>query len=178
MKSEIKTKVGILYKKYCAAVVLFTFCGICGWIYETALTSYLWGRFAERGFLHIPVLPIYGVFAFLMLPLFKKHNGWLTVFFGGMVITTALEFISSYIIEWTIHEKLWSYSSWDFNFQGRISLYSTLIFGVLSVILIKLVYPLVRRIYNNAPAVTIYFMGTLFTVTIIFDFFYTILSKK
>ena len=66
------------YKKICTYIIEFTLCGICGWIYETALTSYLWGEFAERGFLHIPVLPIYGVFAFILIPDFlisvKRHK--------------------------------------------------------------------------------------------------------
>lgn len=178
MNGISENKAAELYKKYCAAAVLFTLCGVCGWIYETALTSYLWGRFAERGFLHIPVLPIYGVFAFLLLPIFKKHNGWLTVFFGGMILTTALEFVSSYILEWTIHEKLWSYASWDFNFQGRISLYSSLIFGVLCIILIKLVYPLVKKMYAKASSWIMYLLGSFFTLAIIFDFIYTMFFKK
>ena len=139
------------YSLFCAAAVLFTICGICGWIYETAVTSYLWGRFADRGYLHIPVLPIYGVFSFIMLPIFKKHNGIFTVFFGGMAITTALEFICSYIIEWILGEELWSYRSWDFNFEGRISLYSSLAFGLMSVILIKGALPLVKKFYEKAP---------------------------
>lgn len=170
----MKTKI----KKTCAAVILFTFCGMCGWIYETAVTSYLWGRFAERGFLHIPVLPIYGVFAFLMLPLFRKHNGWLTVFLGGMVFTTVLEYAASYLIEWTLGEKLWSYNSWDFNYEGRISLYSSLIFGVLSVILIKLVYPAVRKMYKKSPSWIIYSLGSVFAGLIAFDFVWVLIYGK
>ena len=92
------------YKKICTYIIEFTVCGICGWIYETALTSYLWEEFAERGFLHIPVLPIYGVFAFILLPLFRKHNGFLTVFTVSMIITTALELASAYLIEAVLHE--------------------------------------------------------------------------
>lgn len=160
------------YGFFCAAVVLFTICGICGWIYETAVTSYLWGRFADRGYLHIPVLPIYGVFSFILLPIFKKHNGFFTVFLGGMAITTILEFISSYIIEWVLGESLWSYKSWDFNYDGRISLYSSIAFGIMSVILIKLAYPLVKKIYEKSPKTTIA-MGTIFAVIIIADFIFT-----
>lgn len=168
--SDIKSMAAEFYRKYCAAAVLFTVCGMCGWIYETALTSYVWGRFAQRGFLHIPVLPIYGVFAFLMIPLFKKHNGWLTVFLGGTLLTTLLELIASYIIDWVLGKKLWSYLSWDFNFQGRISLYSSLIFGIMSVILIKLAYPLVKKLNQKAPASVMYFLGTSLTIIIMIDF--------
>lgn len=166
-----------IYKKFCLAAILFTICGISGWIYETALTSYLWGQFAERGFLHIPVLPIYGVFAFILIPVFKKHNGFFTVFFGGMAIATFLELISSYIIEAVIHEQLWSYRTWDFNFQGRISLYSSLIFGVLSVILIKVVYPAVKKINRCVPKKAIIVIGTCCTLIICGDFIYTLSCK-
>lgn len=165
-------------KKLSAAIVLFTFCGMCGWIYETAVTSYLWGHFAERGFLHIPVLPIYGVFAFLMIPIFRKHNGFFTVFLGGMAFTTALEFISSYIIEWVLGKGLWSYKSWDFNYDGRISLYSSLVFGLFSVILIKLALPLVRRLYEKAPSWVLYALGGFFALSIILDFIYVIMYGK
>ena len=165
-------------KKVSAAVILFTFCGMCGWIYETAVTSYLWGRFAERGFLHIPVLPIYGVFAFLMLPLFRKHKGWLTVFLGGMAFTTALEFVCSYLIEWVFGEGLWSYSNWDFNYDGRISLYSSLVFGVFSVILIRLAYPAVKKMYEKAPSWILYTIGTIFAAAIISDFIYVVMYGK
>ncbi len=161
------------YSLFCAAAVLFTICGICGWIYETAVTSYLWGRFADRGYLHIPVLPIYGVFSFIMLPVFKKHNGFFTVFLGGMAITTALEFISSYIIEWILGKNLWSYSSWDFNFDGRISLYSSLAFGLMSVILIKVAFPTVKKFYKEAPGWVVILCGTVCYFSIIIDFIYT-----
>lgn len=162
------------YSLFCAAAVLFTICGICGWIYETAVTSYLWGRFADRGYLHIPVLPIYGVFSFIMLPIFKKHNGFFTVFFGGMAITTVLEFVSSYIIEFVLGKNLWSYKSWDFNFEGRISLYSSIAFGFMSVILIKAAFPIVRSFYKNSPDWVVILCGTTCYLAIIFDFIYTI----
>ncbi|MGN0613040.1 MAG: putative ABC transporter permease [Porcipelethomonas sp.] len=161
------------YSIFCAAVILFTICGFCGWVYEISVTSYLFGHFVNRGFLHIPVLPIYGVFSFVMLPVFRKYNGILTVFFGGMAITTALEFVSSYIIEWVLGEGLWSYSSWDFNLDGRISLYSSLAFGAMSVILIKIAYPLVKKLHEKAPCWIVNTLGTLFAAVIILDFVFT-----
>lgn len=166
------------YPKICRYIIEFTICGLCGWIYETILTSYLWGKFAERGFLHIPVLPIYGFFAFILLPIFKKHNGFFTVFFGSIAITTTLELISAYIIEAIIHERLWSYRSWDFNFfDGRISLYSSLIFGVLSLILIKGVHPLVNKMSEKYSSKTISIMGSICWITIVIDFVITVIQK-
>lgn len=169
---EEKKRSSLIFTQICAGILLFTLCGFAGWVYETALTSYLWGEFAERGFLHVPILPIYGVFAFIMLPVFRKHNGWVTVFFGGMLITTVLELISSYIIEAVLHRQLWSYSSWDFNFQGRISLYSSLVFGVMSLLLIKGAYPLVRKFKERVSDKVVRIMGMSCAVVIVSDFIY------
>jgi len=162
------------YKKLCTYIIEFTLCGICGWIYETILTSYLWGRFADRGFLHIPVLPIYGVFAFILIPIFKKHNGFFTVFIGSTLITTVLELISAYAIEAVLHERLWSYRSWDFNFfDGRISLYSSLMFGVLSLILIKAVHPMVQRLSEKSSSKKINIIGSICWISVLIDFVIT-----
>lgn len=163
------------YSLVCAAVILFAVCGFCGWIYEVIVTSAIHGHFVNRGFLHIPILPIYGVFSFIMIPLFKKHNGIVTVFFGGMAITTILEFLASYIIEWILGKSLWSYKTWDFNYDGRISLYSSLVFGLMSVILIKAAYPLVKKLYEKCHAAFIIIIGSCLAAAIIIDFIYTCL---
>ena len=93
-----------------------------------------------------------------------------------MAVTTAGELISSYIIEAVIHEKLWTYSMWRFNFQGRIALYSSLMFGALSVLLVKAVHPLMRYITGKLPkaaAVT----GVICAVVITGDLILTIKEK-
>ncbi len=174
-----ETKKKISYSLICKYIIEFTTCGICGWIYETILTSYLWGEFAKRGFLHIPVLPIYGVFSFLLIPVFKKRNKFYEVFIGSILITTVLELISAYVIEAVIHQKLWSYSSWDFNFfGGRISLYSSLIFGFLSLFLIKAVHPGVQKFCKKVSEKTVCITGSICWITIVTDFIITVACMK
>ena len=129
----------------------FTVCGFVGWLYEVAVMYVMWHQFCNRGFLHIPVLPIYGFFALILLFIFRKKNGFLFVFLVSMAVTTAGELISSYIIEAVIGEQLWTYDMWKFNFQGRIALYSSLMFGGLSVLLVKAVHPLMRLFHRKAP---------------------------
>ena len=90
-----------------------------------------------------------------------------------MAVTTAGELISSYIIEAVIHKQLWTYHMWHFNFQGRIALYSSLMFGVLSVLLVKAVHPLMRYFYKKAPKLSTAF-GIICTVMILTDFTLTI----
>lgn len=132
----------------------FTVCGLIGWGYEVTLMYLMWHQFVNRGFLHIPILPIYGFFALILLLIFRKHNNIFFVFFVSMAVTTAGELISSYIIEAVLHEQLWTYKMWRFNFQGRIALYSSLMFGGLSVLLVKAVHPMMRYFYRKLPKVS------------------------
>lgn len=174
---SVQRTASYVFTKVCTAAVLFTVCGVAGWVYETALTSYLWGRYAERGFLHIPVLPVYGVFAFLLLLIFRKCSKWFVIFGGGMIVSTVLELVSSYIIEAVIHEKLWNYSSWNFNFQGRISLYSSLIFGAMSVLLLKAVYPAVKKFRKKTSEKVVRTIGICCIAVISLDYIYTFTQK-
>ncbi len=45
-------------------IMVFTVSSFLGWLYETVLTSVRWETFAERGFLQLPICPIYGVGAY------------------------------------------------------------------------------------------------------------------
>ncbi len=129
----------------------FAVCGFVGWLYEVTVMYVMYHQYEQRGYLHLPVLPIYGFFGLVLLLIFRKHNNIFLVFFVSMAITTAGELIASYVIEAVLHEQLWSYHMWRFNFQGRIALYSSLMFGGLSVLLVKAVHPVIRLIHKYQP---------------------------
>lgn len=136
-------------KKISALIIEFVLYSFIGWVYETVLTSIAWGRFADRGLLHLPICPIYGFCAMILLLIFHRIKSAPVVFVLGTVLTTAAELAASYILERFIDEPLWDYSHWALNFQGRISLGSSLIFGVLCVILIKLLHPAAVHIMDR-----------------------------
>lgn len=160
----------------CSYFAEFTVCGFFGWLYEVAVMYAMWHQFDNRGFLHIPVLPIYGFFAMILLLIFRRKNGLFYVFFVSMAVTTAGELISSYIIEWVLHEQLWTYEMWRFNFQGRIALYSSLMFGGLSVLLVKAVHPLMRLFHKKAPK-TSAALGMLCLLMILTDLVITLKER-
>lgn len=124
-----------------AAVVEFVFYSFIGWTYETVITSISWGRFADRGWLHLPICPIYGFCAFFLLLLLGRLKGILPIFLSGTAVTTAAELAASYLLEIFTDERLWDYYDWKFNFDGRVSLFSSLIFGAMCVLLIKVLHP-------------------------------------
>lgn len=173
MADSDNTKKSVSFPLISSYAAEFAVCGFVGWVYEITLMYIMWHQYVHRGFLHIPVLPIYGFFALILLLIFRKHRNTLFVFFVSMAVTTAGELISSYIIEAVIHKQLWTYHMWHFNFQGRIALYSSLMFGVLSVLLVKAVHPLMRYFYKKAPKLSTAF-GIICTVMILTDFTLTI----
>lgn len=133
-----------------ALVLEFTAYSFIGWLYETILTSAVWGRFAERGWLHLPICPIYGFCAMALLLIFRRIKSPALIFVVGTAVTTAAELATSYIVWELADSRLWDYDNWAFNFQGRIALGSSLIFGVLCLLLAKVLHPAAEYLFDKA----------------------------
>ena len=130
--------------KFWSVLLEFTVYGIMGWLYEAIATLITCDVFENRGFLHMPVLPIYGFFAFGIIILFNgKSYGVIKTFFMSMVIVTALEYLTGMGIEIVLGKTLWNYSDWFCNIHGRVALLSSIIFGVCCVLLLKVMHPMI-----------------------------------
>ena len=119
----------------------YVYC-IFGWCFETTYVSvFCEHRFVNRGFLFGPWLPLYGSGAMVILlsTLPVKDNIWLTALVG-MAASTALEYVTGVTMEAVFKVRYWDYSKHRFNFQGRICLQSSLAWGVLSVLLVRVVH--------------------------------------
>ncbi len=116
-----------------------------GWIYESIWCDVIYHRrgFINRGFLFGPWLPIYGIGFFVILGIFTllKIKKKIPVFIAGAVIATAAELIASYIFDHTFSHKMWDYTGYFMNFQGRIALVPSLMFGLLIFVAICLIQP-------------------------------------
>lgn len=169
----------------CRCMLFITVCGCIGWVYETIFTSILWGHFCgffARGLLHVPVCPIYGFFALLLLaifrtPLFRKLSGWkkaAAAFLTGTAVCTLCELLASYGMEAILGEFLWSYDGWPLNFQGRISLFSSLLFGALTLVLVFGVTPLFRRTIACQPKAVTILLGAVCGTVMAADLYITL----
>ena len=123
-------------------IVEFVIFSLIGWIYETVYTSVSWGEFADRGFLHIPICPIYGFFSFSIISIFNNRKANIPVIFiVSTLIVGVLEYLSSYLIEIIFHISLWDYSYMKYDINGRVSVIICLFFGAACVLLVKLLHP-------------------------------------
>ena len=150
-------------------VIEFTVCGFCGWLYEEALEFAVFREFSDRGVLHLPVLPIYGFGGLLLVWLFRKRNHPAFVFAVSTVVTTVLELAASYPLEKALGYLPWWYGEWPLNFEGRISLLSSLLFGVLALLLVNLVHPACRKFAAWAKPAVVGILGTLLLAVIAVD---------
>ena len=155
--------------RLCHLVFVFMVSSFCGWLYETIYTSIQWEEFAERGFLQLPLCPIYGFGAVVLLGLFGRIKNVLAIFVAGTLVTTVIELVASYILEYVFHMELWTYRHWEYNFQGRIALGSSILFGVLTVLLIKVIDPIVCYFLKNMDGRSRVFMSILIVVSIVLD---------
>ncbi len=152
----------------------FLISGFIGWIFETAAVWVTSGKLTDRGFLFIekplsdyfallatipilndirftwglPIIFIYGIGGTLLCCVFKEWaDKPLTLFAIGFISLTVLELFSSYLCSYILHTSYWNYSHDFLNFQGRICLRSSIAWGVLSVIGVKIFAPFIDRLY-------------------------------
>ncbi len=96
----------------------------------------------KRGFLNGPVCPIYGHGALVVL--LCLHGGCknpLLTFLLGAVLTSLVEYITSFAMEKLFHMRWWDYSQYKFHLNGRICLLNSTLFGLASVFLCHFANP-------------------------------------
>ena len=144
-------------ERFQTAFLYFWVYAALGWIYEVFLevVVYRWG-FSNRGFLFGPYLPVYGFGALLILaclrPLSRKSLRVgkvnvmpVVVFLAVVALTTVVELITSYLLEWTTGGWLWDYTRYSIQWQGRICLSASLRFGVGGMVILYLLQPLLEK---------------------------------
>ena len=139
-------------KKLASLFLIFLAYAIIGWCYEVFLevVIYQWG-FSNRGFLFGPYCPVYGFGALLLLfclngiRLKKKWYSPILVFLGTVVITTSLELLTSYILEFATGHWMWDYTRYQIQFDGRIALNPSIRFGLGGLFFLYIVQPLLEK---------------------------------
>lgn len=137
-----KSTVTVLFTYY-AYFVVYSF---IGWVWETVITTIDTGVLQKRGFLDVPILPIYGfAITFIVFLFYKRGLSIPKIFLGSALITSIQEFVTSWVLEKAFHQTWWDYSHMRFQIQGRVCLIGTITFGVASVLIVELVHPIIQR---------------------------------
>ena len=148
-------------------LLFLQFClySIIGWICEVIFCSIPQKRFVNRGVLRGPWCPIYGFGGLLLsLSLTPLAAHPLLCYLLGVLLTSALEYLTSYLLERYFHAKLWDYSDHRVQLHGRICLLNSSLFGLLALALVYLIQPLFHRLIGLIPEQTIPVVSTVLLV--------------
>ena len=125
---------------------------ILGWIWEVFYVFLDTDKLVNRGFLNGPLCPIYGIGAtmvYLFLSPIANNLGLL--YLGGVILPTVVEYVTGAVMENLFHASWWDYSDRKFNLKGRICLQVSLGWGLFSVVMIRVIHPIVYDIVEAIP---------------------------
>lgn len=163
-------------------VLFFFFFSIIGWLWEVFYFIVIKGQLVNRGFLRGPWLPIYG-FGCALLILFTKSkklrkllNSPVWTFIFITIFCTALEYITSYVIEKQTGVRYWDYSKLFMNINGRVCLKNSIFFGIGGSLCIYIIGPAFSKHVEIIPKKIRYLLVTILVATISLDFAYSIIN--
>ena len=153
-------------------LLFFYFYSFAGWVWESIYVSCKQKRFVNRGFLHLPLLPLYGsgavVVLFAALP-FRDHV--VLLYLVGMAAATCLELMTGLTMEAVYKVKYWDYSSKRFNYRGVICLQASLLWGVFSVVMVRAAHVPVAHLLLQIPNQIIYPVLAIVSAGFVCDFY-------
>ncbi len=128
-------------------------------------------KLTNRGFLRGPFLPLYGSGAIMMLVVSMpfQENGFL-VYLAGCVGATVLEYVTGILMETLFKVRYWDYSKYPLNFQGRVCIGTTLAWGLLTILLTRVIHVPVEQVVLAIPDRVLLAVTLFVTVVICTDF--------
>lgn len=181
-KREEKTKkkftiAGISIWRLLAYFIIYS---VAGFVIETVFGLLTKGVIESRqSSLYLPICSIYGCGAVIMiigLQRFNKNN--YSLFLGGFVIGSIVEYIVSLVGEFIFHIKWWDYSDMAFNINGRICIAFSFFWGILAIYLMSHFHPKVDKLINKlTKKFSVKLLKTILIISILVIFISFIISS-
>ena len=129
----------------------FIIYSVIGYIIETLFGMVTKGVWESRqSFLYGPFCAIYGLGAVVMILALKSFNkNYNTLFIGGFIVGSIVEYIVSWYGDVFLNVKWWDYSDMPLNINGRICVFFSLFWGFLAIYLMAYANPRVDRLINK-----------------------------
>ena len=150
----VKEKYGI--SRWFLLTILLSF---FGWAFESVYVYFAYGKWTNRGFLSLPLCPIYGcsiLFTYFLVgtpdacsikQVSKNKCGIFFYLYVCFILPTAMELIIGFLFDKILKIRLWDYSYSKYNLNGYICLKNSIIWAILLFGFMKfLFHPLKRGI--------------------------------
>lgn len=131
---------------------IFMFGCFFGYVYEVALHFVKFGELVERrGVIYGPLNPVYGFAIALMIIILGRIKKTRYIFLIGAVLGGTFEYICSLMQEKFFGSISWDYSNHFLNIDGRTTIPFAIVWGLLCVLMMKLVLPYLSKIIEKIP---------------------------
>ncbi len=157
---------------------IFLFGCIFGAYYEEILNLVLHYHYhhelvwqLRRGVIYGPISPVYGMGAVLIIGILgrKKREDWKTILYGAF-LGGSFEYIISFLQQTFLGTVSWDYSNEFLNINGRTTIPYALVWGLLSLALVKIFYPSISGIVEALPKKFGVILTNLLIVLLVLDF--------
>lgn len=123
----------------------------------------------RQGLIYGPFIQIYGLGALAYYLLIRNEHSPKKVFFKGMALGGALEYIASFIQEVVFGTISWDYSDMFLNLNGRTSLLYCIYWGIIGVFFLKVAYPGLKKLDKFLDKKNIRIFSYILLVFVVFD---------
>lgn len=148
-------------------VWIFIVYAFLGWCTEVAYAALDTRKFVNRGFLNGSYCPIYGFGVVIVVTaLTPIKENLLILFAGSVLLTTALEYITGFVLEKVFHNKWWDYSDKPFNIKGYVCLKFSIYWGLACTFIMEVLHPIIYKGIISIP----YIVGVVILVILMCGF--------
>lgn len=150
--------------------IYFFLYAMIGYVSEVAYCSIPLRKLVNRGFLHGPYLPIYGLGALLVvIPLMYFDTHPILVFLIAFLLTSTLEYMTSFLLEKIFNTKLWDYSKNFANINGRVCLLNSTLFGLMGLVATYWLHPQLVKAVAHIPDYVLHPLSSVLLLVISID---------
>ena len=103
-------------------------------------------------------------------------NNLLILYVGSVVLTSALELVTGFLLEKIFHEHWWDYSEEKFNLGGYICLKFSLLWGVACLVVVRLIFPMTENFVAHIPHTLGVILVSIIMVGFVSDLVITVLA--
>ena len=158
-------------------VLFFFIYSFLGWICECIYCSIPAKKVINRGFLLGPYCPIYGFGALLVIHFLRPFtNHIIPLYIAGVIVTSILEYFTSWLMEKLFDTKWWDYSTYPFNINGRVCLKNSLLFGIMVLFVYYVVHPRIVHFVIGIPHPLRIVIALVLIACIVYDLYHTTMA--
>lgn len=158
--------------------LLFILYSFGGWIVECIWTYFMKRKLENRGFLFGPICPIYGVGSLICVLLVGPLRlSWPLEFLLMIVLCDIIEYITSVVLERIYHVRWWDYTTASvLHLNGRISLETSIGFGVGGIFILHLIQPFFSRLLAPLNHLSLLAISGLLLIILVADILLSLIA--